>query len=98
MQNDNFKNDLNEIKTHLLSDFEILLNKSERLLDNDVLNYVEQRKTIEQFMQYKDDLYPLVKQNYDELEFTKNQIISRLENILDSLWSDIYEDFQKTHK
>jgi len=98
MENENFKKDLNEIKTHLLSDFEILLNKSERLLDNDVLNYVEQRKTLEQFIQYKEDLYPLVKQNYDELEFTKNQIISRLENILDSLWSDIYEDFQKTHK
>ena len=71
MQNENFKKDFNEIKTHLLSDFEILLNKAERLLDNDVFNYVEQRKTVEEFMQYKEDLYPLVKQNYDELEFTK---------------------------
>ena len=97
MQNENFKKDFNEIRTHLLSDFEILLNKAERLLDNDVLNYVEQRKTVEKFMQYKEDLYPLVKQNYDELEFTKNQIISRLESIQDLLWSDIYENFQKTH-
>lgn len=97
MQNENFKKDFNEIKTHLLSDFEILLNKAERLLDNDVFNYVEQRKTVEEFMQYKEDLYPLVKQNYDELEFTKNQIISRLESIQDLLWIDIYENFQKTH-
>jgi len=93
MQNENFKKDFNEIRTHLLSDFEILLNKSERLLDNDVFNYVSQRKTKEQFMEYKEDFYPLVKENYQEINFVKNQIISRLESITDDLWSDIYTNF-----